>query len=153
VYSRGVPKTIAGTRLSRFSPGGEKEKKEKILCRCVLSIQSTIHACFSLNLHIPHLSPTHHVRELAMASMEAKDYAKIDLSTYKDIFESPKTFGEARNHPDEFQREKWRVAIMKEFDKMDWCKVWKKVKWALIPKGRRCVKHKWVFEWKRDVTA
>ena len=32
-------------------------------------------------------------------------------------------------------------------------KVWRKFKWSDIPEGRRCVKHKWVFQWKRDGTA
>jgi Reverse transcriptase (RNA-dependent DNA polymerase) len=94
-----------------------------------------------------------HATELAMAAMAAEDYSKIDPTTDKDIFENPKSFEEAWNHPDSFQREKWREAILKEFAKMEHCKVWKKVKRTDIPQGRRCVKHKWVFEWKRNGTA
>ena len=93
--------------------------------------------------------------DLAMASVELeyKDYSKMDPSKYKDIFENPKTFEEAWDHPDPFQKGKWREAILKEFAKMERCKVWKKVKRSDIPQGRRCVKHKWVFQWKRDGTA
>jgi hypothetical protein len=29
-------------------------------------------------------------------------------------------------------------------------KVWKVIKWNEIPKGRQCVKHKWVFKIKRN---
>ena len=54
------------------------------------------------------------------------------------------------NHHDEFQKKKWREAIMKEFDKMELNKVWTKVKRSQIPEGRRCVKHKWVLEIKRS---
>jgi hypothetical protein len=30
--------------------------------------------------------------------------------------------------------------------KMDQMKVWQKIKKALVPKGRPCVKHRWVFD-------
>lgn len=33
---------------------------------------------------------------------------------------------------------------------MEELKVWKKIKWNQIPRGRRCIKHKWVFEIKRN---
>jgi Reverse transcriptase (RNA-dependent DNA polymerase) len=94
-----------------------------------------------------------HIAELAMAAVIEQDYSKVDPTTYKDIFEVPKSFDEAWNHPDPFQREKWREAITKEFAKMERNKVWKKVQRSVIPTGRRCVKHKWVFEWKRDGRA
>jgi hypothetical protein len=45
----------------------------------------------------------------------------------------------------EAQREKWQEAINKEFLNMEKCKVWKKTKRKDIPAGRRCVKHKWVW--------
>jgi Reverse transcriptase (RNA-dependent DNA polymerase)/gag-polypeptide of LTR copia-type len=94
-----------------------------------------------------------HVAELAMAAVATEDYSKIDPAKFKDIFENPKSFEEAWNHPDPFQREKWREAILKEFAKMERNKVWRKFKRSDIPPGRRCVKHKWVFEWKRNGTA
>ena len=82
--------------------------------------------------------------EFALATSE------LDPSKYKHVFENPSSFDEAWNHPDEFQRNKWREAIKKEFSKMDHNKVWKKVKRSIIPEGRRCVKHKWVLEIKRN---
>lgn len=89
--------------------------------------------------------------DLALTAAEAEtDPSKIDPSKYKDIFENPKTFDEAWNHPDPFQRKKWRGAITLEFSKMNEKKVWKKIKRSEKPKDRRCVKYKWVFEIKRD---
>jgi hypothetical protein len=49
------------------------------------------------------------------------------------MFEVPASFDEAWNHPCEFQRAKWREAITKEFNKMDSNKVWKKIKWSMMP--------------------
>ena len=87
--------------------------------------------------------------EMAFKAMEM-DPEKIDPSKYKDMFENPKKFDEAWNHHDDFQKKKWREAIMKEFDNMELNKVWTKVKRSQIPEGRRCVKHKWVLEIKRS---
>ena len=56
--------------------------------------------------------------DMAFKSQEI-DPKKLDPSRYKDVFEDPKSFDEAWNHPDLFQREKWRDAIMKEFSKME----------------------------------
>ena len=75
---------------------------------------------------------------------------EVDPTKFKDIYENPKSFDEAWNHKDPFQRERWREAIMKEFSKMDHNEVWQKVKRSSIPEGRRCVKHKWVLEIKRN---
>ena len=92
--------------------------------------------------------------DLAMAATEQPkeplDYNKIDPAMYKEIFENPKSWDEAWNHPDPFQQKKWREAILNEFEKMEKCKVWRKFKRSDIPPGRRCVKHKWVLEIKRD---
>ena len=74
----------------------------------------------------------------------------LDPSQYKDVFDDPTTFDEARNHPDPFQRKKWREAIKKEFDKMGSRNVWTKIKRSAMEDGRRCVKHKWVFNIKRN---
>jgi hypothetical protein len=65
-------------------------------------------------------------------------------------YDVPRTFEEAWNHPDPYIRARWREAIMKELTKMDSLKVWKVVKRSRVPKGRRCVKYKWVFDIKRD---
>jgi hypothetical protein len=82
--------------------------------------------------------------------LAAKDYEHLKPEQYKDVFEAPRTFDEAWNHPDEFQRKKWREAINKEFAKMEQKKVWRKIKRKDMEPGRRCVKHKWVLEIKRS---
>ena len=85
-----------------------------------------------------------------LVESESVDPTTIDPSKYKEMFTNPSCFDEAWNHPDPFQREKWRAAIEKEFAKMELNKVWKKVQRSSMPKDRRCVKHKWVFEIKRS---
>ena len=75
---------------------------------------------------------------------------EVDPSKYKDMFDNPKGHHDAWNHPDPFQREKWRAAINKEFTKMETKGVWKKIKRSDMEPGRRCVKHKWVNEIKRS---
>ena len=51
--------------------------------------------------------------DLAMRVQEEVlvDPATVDPSKHKDMFENPKTFDEAWNHPDPFQREKWTEAL------------------------------------------
>ncbi len=61
-----------------------------------------------------------------------------------------RTFQEAWNHPDLKQYMKWREAIRKEFADMNKQQVWRKVKCDKIPKGRHCVKCKWVLKIKRN---
>ncbi len=80
---------------------------------------------------------------------QQRDKSKMDPSTFKDIFENPKSF-DVWNHSDLFQRQLWREAIEKEFKKMNDNKVWRKIKRKSMPANRRCVKHKWVFEIKRN---
>ena len=75
---------------------------------------------------------------------------EISPSSYKDKYTVPRNFQEAWNHPDPFQRKKWREAITKEFGKMKTMVVWKKVPFSSMPKGKRCVKCKWVFDIKRN---
>jgi hypothetical protein len=94
-------------------------------------------------------------QEFAMNAVHIKKYEtmekdKTPLSVYRDVFRAPMTFNNAWNHPDKWQRWKWREAITKEFTKMENLKIWKKIKHSEIPKGRQCVKHKWVFEIKRN---
>ena len=93
--------------------------------------------------------------EMALNVTDLKKYEtmekeKIPPTVYRDLFTAPNKFEEAWNHPDPWQRLKWRAAITKEFDKMESQKVWKVIKRSEMPKGRRCVKHKWVFEIKRN---
>jgi hypothetical protein len=91
--------------------------------------------------------------EAAYIHAELQDYGKpedVPLDKRKDVFEAPKNFNQAWDHECLFQRKLWREAINKEFDKMEGHKVWKKVKKDAMPKDRRCVKCKWVFEVKRN---
>jgi hypothetical protein len=80
------------------------------------------------------------------ATSDKIDYDKVDPIKYKDMFEPPDAFQEAWEHQWQWQRAKWRLAIKLELMKMERMGVWKKVKKSIIPKGRRCVKHKWVFD-------
>ena len=81
------------------------------------------------------------------------DIAKIATTKSTDLvpkYVEPKTFIEAWFHPDEFQRNKWREAIRKEYRDMDTRVVWKIIKRSMIPKDRQVVKSKWVFKIKRN---
>ena len=78
------------------------------------------------------------------------DPKTLNPASYKDHFYIPKNFDEAWYHDCPFQRKLWRDAITKEFDKMKQYQVYKVVKRTTIPKGRKCVKHKWVFDIKRN---
>ena len=78
------------------------------------------------------------------------DPTKVDPAKYKYLFEKPVKFNDAWNHPEPFQREQWRKGIQKELEKMKELKVWRKIKKSEMEPGRRCVKHKWVFEIKRS---
>jgi hypothetical protein len=88
--------------------------------------------------------------ELALTAMTVSDPKQIKPEQYKDLFNVPMTFEEAWNHPDPFQKELWRDAIMTEFSKMETRKVWTKKKISDIPRGRRLIKCKWVFDIKRN---
>ena len=58
----------------------------------------------------------------------------------------PTSYNEAWNHPDSRFRERWRFGIKKELKSLVKIrKVWRVVKRALIPKGRRLVKSKWIL--------
>ena len=91
--------------------------------------------------------------EAAYIHAELQEYGKpedVPEDKRKDVFEAPRNFNQAWDHECPFQRKMWREAINKEFDKMEGHKVWKKVKKSVMPKDRRCVKCKWVFEVKRN---
>jgi hypothetical protein len=96
------------------------------------------------------LDPGELANDMALVVRHDVDYTKVDPLKYKEMFDVPTSFDEAWNHPCEFQWAKWREAINKEFDKMDSNRVWKKIKRSMMPADRRCVKCKWVFEWKRS---
>ena len=72
------------------------------------------------------------------------------FSATEEHYDEPTTFREAWDHPDPIQREKWRAAIRLEFTNMNRRQVWRTIKRSDMPRGRRCVKHKWVFKIKRD---
>jgi len=64
----------------------------------------------------------------------------------------PKSYKEAWDHPDPKMRARWRKAFQKELDSMIKRNVWKVIKKKDMPKGRRCVRSKWVFDIKRNGT-
>ena len=64
----------------------------------------------------------------------------------------PKTFQEAWHYPIGNDRDNWRAAIRKEIRSMINRGVWRKTVRAKIPKNRRLIGNKWVFEIKRDGT-
>lgn len=76
----------------------------------------------------------------------------IAETSYKDVYDIPTNFNNAWNHNDKWQRSRWRIAINNELDKMKQYSVWQVVPRKTIPPNRRCVKHKWVFDIKRNGT-
>lgn len=70
------------------------------------------------------------------------------IITLKDKL--PGCYKEAWDHPDPKFREKWRNAFTKELESMKKRNVWKVIERSAIPKGRRCVRSKWVFDIKRS---
>jgi len=84
-------------------------------------------------------------RETVLSNMENKK----NETEVSDVQE-PTTFREAWDHPDPIQRKKWREALHKEFRDMINRGVWRNIKKTQVPKGRRCVKSKWVFKIKRN---
>ena len=67
-----------------------------------------------------------------------------------ESIKEPTKFREAWDHEDPQQRQKWRDAIRKELRDMTNRGVFRKVKRATMPQGKRCVKNKWVFKVKRN---
>ena len=67
-----------------------------------------------------------------------------------ELNKEPSKFREAWDHEDPEQRQKWRDAIRKELRDMTNRGVFRKVKRASMPQGKRCVKNKWVFKVKRN---
>ena len=76
--------------------------------------------------------------------------SKLIPLQYKDQFYIPTNWDEAWYHECPFQQKMWREAITKELDKMKTYQVYKIIKRKEIPHGRKCVKHKWVFDIKRN---
>ncbi len=82
--------------------------------------------------------------------IETKEYTRSGLFKeyvleLKGIL--PTSYDEAWSHPDGNFRERWRIGIQKELKSLvNVRKVWHVIKRALIPKGRRLVKSKWIFD-------
>jgi hypothetical protein len=76
----------------------------------------------------------------------------ISPSELKDFLQIPSTYEEAFYHRDPWVRKQWRTAITLELNKMSDLKVWHIIKRSSIPKGRKCIKCKWVFDIKRNGT-
>ena len=89
----------------------------------------------------PDFEITHTIQEKSVNQDQNTVGTKIKVVDYDKLIE-PKKYLEAWNHPEPFQRKKWREAINKEFGDMKDRKVFKKIKQTDMPKGRRCVKHK-----------
>jgi hypothetical protein len=79
-------------------------------------------------------------------------YDKLSRAEYKHAFDVPAKFREAWDHSDPCQRAKWQTGIRAEFAKMNKNKVGRQEKRSKMPPGRPCIKHKWVFDVKRDGT-
>jgi Reverse transcriptase (RNA-dependent DNA polymerase) len=67
-----------------------------------------------------------------------------------NIEEEPRTFDEAWNCKDPINREKWRMAIKKEFTDMESRDVWDVIRKEDVPSDTRCIKCKWIFKIKRN---
>ena len=71
----------------------------------------------------------------------------MDPTKYRDLFEIPGTFQEAYNNENEWERERCREAIRKEFHEMNTHEVWRKMKRnQKMKENRRCIRNKWVFK-------
>ena len=67
-----------------------------------------------------------------------------------ESYVNPPTFNDAWNHPKDYDREKWREGIRKEFKDMIEKGVWKKMKIKDIPSDRRLIGCRWVNKVKRN---
>ena len=83
------------------------------------------------------------IREIADTAVDANNNNPPE-------YIEPTSFWDAWNHPDPEQRKRWREAICKEYGDMKTRVVWEVKQKSKMPKGRRCVKCKWVFKIKRD---
>jgi hypothetical protein len=102
-------------------------------------------ASIMMDRHNSDLSP-----DFAILNIDiSKGYKMVEMVDYDKMIE-PTKYKDAWDHPEKFQREKWREAINTEMKNMAQRKVFKKIKRVNMPKGRRCVKHKWVFKIKRN---
>ena len=99
-------------------------------------------------MHIVDLLDSTIKNEERMSEPERLAQLKHVVSKLKE--DLPETFREAYDHPDEKLRKKWRDGIKKEFKDMINRGVWRNIKRSEVPKNRRCIKSRWVFDVKRN---
>ena len=118
-----------------------------------------------VNLHRSSPSSVLHNKLEKMHILDALDYLEGDNGTSIPLQQRdevlrkivltlksgiPKSYKDAWDHPDPKMKTRWRKAFDRELDSMEKRKVWKVIKKKDMPKGRRCVKSKWVFDIKRN---
>jgi Reverse transcriptase (RNA-dependent DNA polymerase) len=90
------------------------------------------------------------LNDIALSTGLMEGTNKVSPTSYKDIYDAPINFHEAYFHDDKWQQSQWQVAIKNDLAKMEQYKVWEVVPRTKIPPNRRCVKHKWIFDIKRN---
>jgi hypothetical protein len=90
-----------------------------------------------------------------MDTMESKTSGDEDINNslmmVKDEMEKdPMKFENAYFHPEKEKREGWRMAIKKELESMERCKVRTIIHKKDIPKERKVIGNRWVFVQKRN---
>ncbi|KAL7554939.1 hypothetical protein ACHAWF_018502 [Thalassiosira exigua] len=83
-------------------------------------------------------------------NLERCNVAQSKPEEERQDYIEPKTFREAWDHSDPFQRKQWHWEIRKEFHDMIKRGVWGVIKRRGMPQNRRCVKSNWVFKVKRN---
>jgi hypothetical protein len=126
-----IPETMAVDQSGRENESEEEAESTSVM----------------IDRHHPGMCPDYAFlsKEVLKADI-SEAYETVDL----DKLVEPKKYHEAWDHPETYQRDKWREAMRKEFKDMETRKVWKKIKRVDMPRGRRCVKNKWVFKIKRN---
>ena len=84
-----------------------------------------------------------------MKTEDAVNPFNVQMSQLKDILTAPLTYEEAFYHQNSWCRQRWRAAIKLELDKMNQYQVWHTIPKNLLPKGRKAIKNKWIFDIKR----
>ena len=87
-------------------------------------------------------------KEIDLPEKERELEIKSIVRELKDT--KPEKFEQAYHHPDKKFRNRWRMAIAKEKIDIKKRKVMERYERAKVPKDRRCIKCKWVFDVKRD---
>jgi hypothetical protein len=61
-----------------------------------------------------------------------------------NVEKEPRSFDDAWNCKDSVNREKWRMAINKEFNNIESGEVWDIIRKEEVPRGRRFIKCRWI---------